>query len=77
MPCSKTPACCSQRSCPLVDFVQVVIARIVLAVPPWVGDRRHLTHILQNLGIARVAIAPIFAAVAVGTGLAAILWLRS
>jgi hypothetical protein len=49
----------------------------VLAVPPWVGDRRHLTHILQNLGIARVAIAPIFAAVAVGTGLAAILWLRS
>lgn len=62
---------------PLVDFVQVVIARIVLAVPPWVGDRRHLTHILQNLGVARVAIAPIFAALAVGTGLTAILWFRS
>jgi UDP-GlcNAc:undecaprenyl-phosphate GlcNAc-1-phosphate transferase len=46
------------------DFVQVVVARLVLGVPPWVGDRRHLTHVLQNLGLPRIAVAPLFAAVA-------------
>lgn len=46
------------------DFAQVVVARLVLGVPPWVGDRRHLTHVLQNLGLPRVAVAPLFAAVA-------------
>lgn len=49
---------------PLADFGQVVIARLWLGHPPWVGDRRHLTHIAQNLGLPRVAIAPVFAAVA-------------
>ncbi len=48
----------------LVDFVQVVTARIVLAMPPWVGDRRHLTHIAQNLGVPRIWIAPLFAGLA-------------
>ncbi len=48
----------------LADFVQVVVARVWLAVPPWVGDRRHLTHIAQNLGLPRIAIAPVFAAIA-------------
>lgn len=48
----------------LADFVQVVLARLWLAVPPWVGDRRHLTHIAQNLGLPRIAVAPVFAALA-------------
>jgi UDP-N-acetylmuramyl pentapeptide phosphotransferase/UDP-N-acetylglucosamine-1-phosphate transferase len=48
----------------LADFVQVVLARVWLAVPPWVGDRRHLTHIVQNLGLPRVLVAPLFAAIA-------------
>ena len=56
---------------PLVDFVQVVTARIVLAVPPWVGDRRHLTHILLHRGVNRLLIAPIFTAVAVALGVLA------
>ena len=34
---------------PLIDFTQVVLMRLVIGVPPWVGDRRHLTHIAQNL----------------------------
>ncbi len=55
----------------LVDFAQVVAARLWLGVRPWVGDRRHLTHIAQNLGVPRVAIAPLFAAVAVAAALAA------
>jgi len=61
---------------PLVDFVQVVTARIVLAVPPWVGDRRHLTHILHNAGVAKVWVAPIFAVVAIALGVAAVLTVR-
>jgi len=48
----------------LADFVQVVIARLVIGHPPWVGDRRHLTHVAQNLGVPRVWIAPLFAIVA-------------
>ena len=49
---------------PLADFVQVVIARTALGVPPWVGDRRHLTHIVHHLGAPRAAVAPLFAALA-------------
>lgn len=50
---------------PLLDFAQVVIARLMLGLPPWVGDRRHLTHIAQNLGLRRVLVAPVFTALAV------------
>jgi UDP-GlcNAc:undecaprenyl-phosphate GlcNAc-1-phosphate transferase len=49
----------------LADFVQVITARLVLGVPPWVGDRRHLTHIAQNLGLPRELVAPAFAVPAV------------
>ena len=52
----------------LADFVQVVFARLVLGLPPWVGDRRHLTHIVRNLGVPGVLIAPMFAAVALALG---------
>ena len=54
---------------PLTDFMQVVLMRLIIGVPPWVGDRRHLTHIAQNLGLHRVTIAPLFAALATGIGL--------
>ena len=47
-----------------VDFVQVLAARLLLGIPPWVGDRRHLTHILINLGMPRWSIAPVFAGLA-------------
>lgn len=49
---------------PLLDFTQVVAVRLWLRHPPWVGDRRHLTHIARNLGVPRVLIAPLFAALA-------------
>lgn len=47
-----------------VDFVQVVAARLWLGLLPWIGDRRHLTHVVHNLGVPRLAIAPLFAAAA-------------
>jgi UDP-N-acetylmuramyl pentapeptide phosphotransferase/UDP-N-acetylglucosamine-1-phosphate transferase len=49
---------------PLLDFTQVVLARLWLGHPPWVGDRRHLTHIAVNLGLHRTAVAPLLAALA-------------
>jgi len=57
---------------PLLDFSQVVCARIWLAVPPWVGDRRHITHIVHNLGVKKVVVAPAFALLTAGLGLVAI-----
>ncbi len=56
----------------LGDFVQVVCARLALGLPPWVGDRRHLTHIAQNLGLPRQVVAPLFAALALAIGLACV-----
>ncbi len=46
----------------LLDFVQVVLARLIIGVPPWVGDRRHLTHILSNLGLPHWLLAPLLTA---------------
>lgn len=43
----------------LLDFAQVVLARLIIGVPPWVGDRRHLTHILINLHLPRWLVAPV------------------
>lgn len=51
---------------PLLDFSQVVVMRVALGLPPWVGDRRHLTHIAQNIGVHRTAAAPLFAAMTAG-----------
>jgi UDP-GlcNAc:undecaprenyl-phosphate GlcNAc-1-phosphate transferase len=45
-----------------LDLTQVILARVVLGVPPWVGDRRHLTHISVNLGLPKVLVAPVFVA---------------
>lgn len=55
----------------IVDFVQVVIARLTLGLPPWVGDRRHLTHVAQNLGLPSAAVAPLFAVGAAAIAFAA------
>jgi UDP-GlcNAc:undecaprenyl-phosphate GlcNAc-1-phosphate transferase len=46
-----------------LDFAQVVVARLILGVPPWEGDRRHVTHILMLLGLPRVFVAPLLVTV--------------
>lgn len=45
---------------PLCDFTQVVFARLCLCLPPWVGDRRHLTHLLLHRGVPAWLLAPLF-----------------
>jgi len=47
---------------PLLDFAQVVCARLWLGYAPWVGDRRHLTHIATYVGVPAVWVAPLFVA---------------
>ena len=47
-----------------LDFVQVISARLILGVPPWQGDRRHLTHILMNWGLPQSLVAPACVALA-------------
>jgi UDP-N-acetylmuramyl pentapeptide phosphotransferase/UDP-N-acetylglucosamine-1-phosphate transferase len=49
---------------PLADFAQVVAVRLWLGLPPWVGDRRHLTHRALGVGVPAWALAPAFAAAA-------------
>jgi hypothetical protein len=48
----------------MFDFFQVITARLVIGVAPWIGDRRHLTHIAQNWGVRRSLVAPLFATLA-------------
>lgn len=56
----------------LLDFVQVVSMRLYLGIPPWIGDRRHLTHIATQVGLPRPLVAPLFALAA-----GALYWLLS
>lgn len=49
-----------------LDFVQVVIVRLVIGHAPWKGDRRHLTHLLLLAGLPRALIAPVLAVIAGG-----------
>ena len=55
---------------PVLDFAQVVAARIYLGFLPWIGDRRHLAHIAMNSGMPQVLVAPVFACAAAGLFLA-------
>jgi len=50
----------------LVDFVQVVLVRLYLGLRPWIGDRRHLTHVAMNVGLPRVLVAPLLAGLTLG-----------
>jgi UDP-N-acetylmuramyl pentapeptide phosphotransferase/UDP-N-acetylglucosamine-1-phosphate transferase len=59
----------------LIDFVQVVTARLWLGIAPWHGDRRHLTHIVQNHGLRPVLVAPLFFLISLGCGLS-VRWMK-
>jgi UDP-N-acetylmuramyl pentapeptide phosphotransferase/UDP-N-acetylglucosamine-1-phosphate transferase len=61
----------------LIDFAQVVCVRLWLGVAPWRGDRRHLTHIAQNLGLPAALVAPLFLLLAFAPGWAFVAWIRA
>jgi UDP-N-acetylmuramyl pentapeptide phosphotransferase/UDP-N-acetylglucosamine-1-phosphate transferase len=73
-PAAAWPLALAAVAVPVLDFAQVVTARVVIGHPPWLGDRRHLTHIaLHRLGVPRACIAPLFSALVGG----AFLWARA
>jgi UDP-N-acetylmuramyl pentapeptide phosphotransferase/UDP-N-acetylglucosamine-1-phosphate transferase len=50
----------------LLDFVQVIAARLWLGYAPWIGDRRHITHIARYAGVPGWLVAPLLVGLAVG-----------
>ncbi len=58
---------------PLVDLTSVVILRLRLGKPPWIGDTNHLSHRLTRAGFSRPqAVALLWAVGALG-GVASLL----
>jgi len=49
---------------PLLDLVQVVVVRLALGLSPAIGDRRHLAHRLERLGLGPRATLAVLVAVA-------------
>lgn len=58
---------------PAIDLIRVVLRRREEGRPAWVGDRTHLAHRLQVVGLGPVAVAGVVAVIlapaAVGAGL--------
>jgi UDP-GlcNAc:undecaprenyl-phosphate GlcNAc-1-phosphate transferase len=63
-------------SVPLYDLVSVSFIRLKNGVPPWVGDRNHISHRLVDLGLSRRATVLVIHGATLLTGLPALLILR-
>jgi UDP-N-acetylmuramyl pentapeptide phosphotransferase/UDP-N-acetylglucosamine-1-phosphate transferase len=46
---------------PLADLASVALLRLKLRLPPWRGDRRHVTHRLARFGLAEPAAVALLA----------------
>ena len=49
---------------PVLDLLRVSLVRLAAGARPWVGDRRHLAHRLQRLGLSTPLVALILLAIA-------------
>jgi UDP-GlcNAc:undecaprenyl-phosphate GlcNAc-1-phosphate transferase len=49
---------------PFLDLLRLSIVRIRVGSRPWIGDRRHLAHLLQRRGLAPPAVALLLAGLA-------------
>ncbi len=54
---------------PLIDLLQVSLVRIFERRPPWIGDRRHIAHLLQHK-FPQAAIAPLLGLLSLGLSFA-------
>jgi UDP-GlcNAc:undecaprenyl-phosphate GlcNAc-1-phosphate transferase len=59
-----TPIACAALLVPLLDLARVVWVRFRAGDPIWVGDRRHLAHVLQARGLAPIPVALVLVALA-------------
>lgn len=51
---------------PLLDLCQVVLGRLLRGKAPWIGDRRHLAHLVHGCGCPAALVAPLLALVQFG-----------
>jgi UDP-GlcNAc:undecaprenyl-phosphate GlcNAc-1-phosphate transferase len=58
---------------PLFDALLVVILRLRVGQPPWIGDRRHISHRLVRRGMQPAAAVAVLWAAASACGLGALL----
>ncbi len=58
---------------PVLDSVLVTVLRLRIGQPPWVGDRRHISHRLVQRGMRPAAAVAVLWANAAACGLAALL----
>ncbi len=54
---------------PLADLLQVSLVRLLEGRPPWIGDRRHLAHILERR-LPKPLVAPLLGALSFGLSFA-------
>ncbi len=59
-----TPTAWPALALPLFDLARLVVVRSGLGSAPWVGDRRHLAHRLQGLGLRPTRVALVLAGIA-------------
>jgi len=60
---------------PLIDLFQVATGRLLRGRPPWVGDRMHLSHLLERHACPRALVAPLLASLQILLTLACRQWL--
>jgi len=58
---------------PLLDSILVVALRLRIGHPPWIGDRRHISHRLVQRGMQPATVVAVLWAAAAASGLAALL----
>lgn len=58
---------------PIYDQVGVTLIRVRSGVPPWVGDRNHISHRLVELGLSRRGAVLVIHAATLATGTAALI----
>jgi len=61
---------------PLYDLLGVSVIRLKNGIPPWIGDKNHISHRLTDLGFSRRTAVLIIHAATLITGLSALLAVR-
>ena len=61
---------------PLYDLLGVSVIRLKNGIPPWIGDKNHISHRLTDLGLSRRTAVLVIHAATLVTGLSALLAVR-
>jgi len=62
---------------PIYDLISVILIRLDKGMPPWVGDKNHISHRLVRLGLSRRFAVLVIYSLTLLTGLPALFLLRT